>query len=347
MEIKSALIVDDSQMARVVLKKQLASRGISVNMVDSGEASIDFLEQNESLPDIIFMDCLMPGMDGFEATTQIHSNPKFSNIPIVMCTGKESDEDKQKAFSLGAAGYMCKSSSTEPLETVINDFSQQEAEVTPLEPSINKDDMLKSFQQPISDLATSIAEKVANQVASTQIATFTEECANNSNEQLRALSEQLEEKVIFTVKKSLEGTYSYIDDKVSKIDNNSLRELKVDIEESINNRFNEFKAEQDAVDINALINSTINEIVDTKIHSAIENNLSTYVSVLLEHEVAQSLIESKIQDQLAQHNRKLQILEEIIESKADKNSNLLSIIAILMGATALAISFYPLIKGLL
>ena len=109
MDIQTALVVDDSKMARFTLKKQLESRNISVYFAKSGEESIDFLINNH--PDVIFMDCLMPGIDGFEATQQILSNSDTSDIPIIMCSAKESDEDKQKAFASGAVGYIQKTSS--------------------------------------------------------------------------------------------------------------------------------------------------------------------------------------------------------------------------------------------
>lgn len=347
MEIQSALIVDDSKMAQIVLKKQLISRDITVNMADSGEASIEYLEQAELLPDVIFMDCLMPGMDGFEATRQILANPKLTNIPIVMCTGKESDEDKQKAFDLGTTGYMSKSSTTEPLDAILNELSKQEKHIHTSEPEVDMKEMLKRFEQSSTEIASSIAEKVAEKVASEisleHISNFTEECVKSSNEQLISLTEQLEDKVIFTVKNSLENTHNYIDEKILKIENSELPALKDGLEESITIAFKEFKAEQDAIDINSTINSTINEIVDKKIYSAIEQNLSTYVKVLLEHEVAQTLIENKIQEQLAEHNSKIQVLELELDSKANKNSNPLSVIAILMGISALAVSLYSLL----
>ena len=336
MEIKSALIVDDSQMARIVLKKQLVSQSITVHMAESGEESLKFLEQNEHLPDIIFMDCLMPGMDGFEATKKIHENPKFTNIPIVMCTGKESDDDKQKAFDLGAAGYMSKSSSSEPLQTILDEFSKQETQIILSETKLDVDKILQLFETTGIEVATAVAEKVANDVSLEKIASFTEECAKNSNDQIASITDQLEQKIIFTVRRSLEDTHSYIDEKISKTDNALLSEFKLEVNHSIE----ELKTELSKVDIR----STINEIVDQKVHKAIENNLSTYVTVLLEHEVAQSLIEAKIQEQLAAHNSKIESLEELVAAKPDSKPNILSIVALLLGASALAFSLYPFFK---
>ena len=146
MDIQTALVVDDSKMARFTLKKQLESRNISVYFAKSGEESIDFLINNH--PDVIFMDCLMPGINGFEVTQQILSNSDTSDIPIIMCSAKESDEDKQKAFNSGASGFMTKSSSSEPLNAILDEL--RTLEIKAKEPervkevaSVNSDDIKK------------------------------------------------------------------------------------------------------------------------------------------------------------------------------------------------------------
>ena len=66
MSKKKALLVDDSKSARFFLRNMLQKSDIKVDMVESGEAALDFLKQKENQPDVIFMDHLMPGIDGFE-----------------------------------------------------------------------------------------------------------------------------------------------------------------------------------------------------------------------------------------------------------------------------------------
>jgi CheY-like chemotaxis protein len=91
MTIKSALLVDDSKVARFALSKLLEKINLNVSMAGSGEEALDYLNTHD-MPDVIFMDHLMPGMNGVEATRAIRSNPVTANIPIIMCTSKKSEE---------------------------------------------------------------------------------------------------------------------------------------------------------------------------------------------------------------------------------------------------------------
>ena len=84
MAFKRALVVDDSKLARVALKKLLEEHDLSVAFAESGEAALDFLDR-ESV-DVVFMDHHMPGMDGLEAVAAIKRNPRTATIPVMMYT---------------------------------------------------------------------------------------------------------------------------------------------------------------------------------------------------------------------------------------------------------------------
>lgn len=129
MSVQSALVVDDSKVAHIKLRKMLEKRSISVEWVKSGEEAVAVLETQS--PDVVFMDILMPGMDGFEATKKVLANPRNSNLAIVMCSGNASDEDREKANSLGAAGFIGKPYTGEELDGALNDASARLAAATP------------------------------------------------------------------------------------------------------------------------------------------------------------------------------------------------------------------------
>ncbi|MCZ6880528.1 MAG: response regulator [Gammaproteobacteria bacterium] len=101
-----ALVVDDSTSARAVLAQQLRDQQIEVDAVDSGEAALRYLEEQH--PDVIFMDHLLPGMDGFEALQAIKENPETCNIPVLMYTSKRGEVYLNQVRELGAAGVLPK-----------------------------------------------------------------------------------------------------------------------------------------------------------------------------------------------------------------------------------------------
>ena len=106
MTAKRALIVDDSKSARVVLSRMLQKYGIEVDTAESAEAAIDYLVHQS--PDVIFMDHLMPGMDGFQAVQAIKNNPRTATIPIMMYTSQEGELYVGQARALGAVGVLPK-----------------------------------------------------------------------------------------------------------------------------------------------------------------------------------------------------------------------------------------------
>jgi CheY-like chemotaxis protein len=103
---KLVLVVDDSKSARVILSRMLEKYGIDVEMAESAEQAIEYLQQNR--PDAIFMDHLMPGMDGLQAVQAIKSNPQTAMIPIMMYTSQEGELYVGQARALGAMGVLPK-----------------------------------------------------------------------------------------------------------------------------------------------------------------------------------------------------------------------------------------------
>jgi CheY-like chemotaxis protein len=103
---KRALIVDDSRSARVILSRMLEGYGLQVDTSESAEQALEFLRQ--ARPDVIFMDHLMPGMDGFQAIQAIKGNPDTATIPVVMYTSQEGELYVSQARALGAVGVLPK-----------------------------------------------------------------------------------------------------------------------------------------------------------------------------------------------------------------------------------------------
>jgi CheY-like chemotaxis protein len=103
---KRALIVDDSRSARVILSRMLEQHGLAVDTAESAEQALEYLHQQR--PDVIFMDHLMPGMDGFQAVQAIKADPQTATIPLMMYTSQEGELYVSQARALGAVGVLPK-----------------------------------------------------------------------------------------------------------------------------------------------------------------------------------------------------------------------------------------------
>lgn len=125
MLIQNALIVDDSKSARIVLQRLLTRLQVNVDMVESAEDALIFLEHQQ--PDVIFMDHMMPGMDGLQATQLIRENPKTSRIPTIMYTSKDGEDYSQIAAKNGASGVLCKPANQEAVNAVIRSLDKPAA----------------------------------------------------------------------------------------------------------------------------------------------------------------------------------------------------------------------------
>jgi CheY-like chemotaxis protein len=103
---RRALVVDDSKSARAFLTRILERYELAVDGVESAEQAIEYLTIQQ--PDVIFMDHLMPGMDGFQAVQAIKNNPRTATIPIMMYTSQEGELYLSQARALGAIGVLPK-----------------------------------------------------------------------------------------------------------------------------------------------------------------------------------------------------------------------------------------------
>jgi twitching motility two-component system response regulator PilH len=104
--IKKVLVVDDSATERHELSEILSSHGMSVIFAEDGETGV--AKAKSEKPDLIMMDIVMPGMNGFQATHAITHDPETSHIPIIICTTKGLETDKIWGMRQGAKNYVVK-----------------------------------------------------------------------------------------------------------------------------------------------------------------------------------------------------------------------------------------------
>lgn len=138
MSITKALVVDDSKVAHLTLRKMLMERNIEVDWVGSGEESLAYLKQQK--PDVVFMDVMMPGMDGFETLRAINQSPDIEKPVIIMCSANATNEDKNTASANGAVDFLSKPYTSHELDTILQRVSGSAAATvapaqTPSEPA--------------------------------------------------------------------------------------------------------------------------------------------------------------------------------------------------------------------
>ncbi|GLX80403.1 hybrid sensor histidine kinase/response regulator [Thalassotalea insulae] len=105
-EHQTLLIVDDNPTNIDLLRRYLEQQGYRISAVTSGETALKLAANLK--PDLILLDVLMPGIDGFETCSQLKASSATQDIPIIFVTAKVAPEDLRKGFSVGGADYITK-----------------------------------------------------------------------------------------------------------------------------------------------------------------------------------------------------------------------------------------------
>lgn len=120
MPIQKILLVDDSKTELHHLTELLTKRGYSVRTAENGEDAMRRL--GEETPDLILMDVVMPGQNGFQLTRAITRDPRFTHVPVIMCTSKNQETDKVWGMRQGARDYIVKPVDADELVAKIKAF---------------------------------------------------------------------------------------------------------------------------------------------------------------------------------------------------------------------------------
>lgn len=118
MAIKKVLVVDDSKTELMYLTNLLSKNGFSVKTAENAEEA--FRRLADEKPELILMDVVMPGQNGFQLTRAITRDPLYSDIPIIMCTSKNQETDRVWGMRQGARDYITKPVNAEELISKIN-----------------------------------------------------------------------------------------------------------------------------------------------------------------------------------------------------------------------------------
>ncbi len=106
MPIKTILIVDDSPTERHILTELLTGAGYVTSTAESGDEGVERAKQ--LMPDLVVMDVVMPGTNGYQATRALSKDDATKDIPVIMCTTKNQETDKIWGMRQGAKDYVTK-----------------------------------------------------------------------------------------------------------------------------------------------------------------------------------------------------------------------------------------------
>jgi len=100
------LVVDDDRTTRLIIGKALGSAGFEILEAESGSEALSLLDDH--LPDLVLLDVIMPGMDGYEVCRRMRARPKFFTLPVVIMTGSNDFDAIGKAYEAGATDFFAK-----------------------------------------------------------------------------------------------------------------------------------------------------------------------------------------------------------------------------------------------
>lgn len=206
------LIVDDNEMARVILKEQLSELGINAFAVDSGYAAIKELKQ-ESIKnpyDLVFLDWRMPEMDGIETAKKILNDKNMGHTPMtIMVTAFGREEVVKKAEKIGIDAFLMKPvNQSLLLATIMNAFGMNTAELL-TRPS-NKEDVANLIDEIGGTRVLLVEDNVLNQEVATEVlrsAGVIVDVANNGKEAVEAVTNLYYDLVFMDIQMPIMGGY--------------------------------------------------------------------------------------------------------------------------------------------
>jgi two-component system alkaline phosphatase synthesis response regulator PhoP len=117
-KVTKILVVDDEPQITEIVEAFLVNAGHQVIISNDGKTAVQ--KAKEIRPDIILLDIMMPGTDGYSICNEIKSDPGLANTPVVFLTGKDMNEDMGRSFKVGGDMFIKKPFSCERLLEIVN-----------------------------------------------------------------------------------------------------------------------------------------------------------------------------------------------------------------------------------
>lgn len=194
------LVIDDTPENLSVLLQILASRGYQVRPALSGEIALKAVQEEK--PDLILLDIMMPGMDGFEVCAKLKSNDLTKDIPIIFISALGETENKIKAFETGGVDYISKPfNAAEVLARIETHLAIRNMELQLLEEIEERKRVQQKLQRAHDELDQRVADRTAELKRKTEKLQETNVALNLLLEKRDEDKKELGEKVLYNVGK--------------------------------------------------------------------------------------------------------------------------------------------------
>ncbi|WP_442942263.1 hybrid sensor histidine kinase/response regulator [Nostoc sp.] len=183
------LLVDDNPNNLKVLSEMIQGYGWKALMATNGESAIEQTEY--ALPDLILLDVMMPGIDGFETCRRLKANPITQNIPVIFMTALSDSKDKVKGLEIGAVDYV-----TKPF--------QQEEVIARLKLHLKISHLTYTLEQRVQERTAELTQSL-QQLQQTQLQLIQSEKMSTLGQLVAGIGHEINNPIGF-----IEGNFSYI-----------------------------------------------------------------------------------------------------------------------------------------
>lgn len=314
MSTRKILLVDDSKSARYALRLMLKKHDYDVDMAESAEIALE--KVREQKPDAIFMDHLMPGMNGFEALDVLKSDGETAHIPVVMCTSNDEEPYQIQARDKGALGILPKPATPEKLNAVL------EAIETAIErPEAAAAAAVMAF--PTSAAAPALDEAAISSLISTHIRRLMDtEVRPLLGESLDRRLEEVKSGIFEGVmERSAAQIDQWMDAEMAQIREQLAAPTKSeDLSAKLDDRLQEIKSELVKMETDhaqAVVQKINNEVLPDLVGKQLER-LERHLHDLLELRIGE--LSDRLVEELPANDRLIRKLSEIAEAVAEQKA---------------------------
>ena len=155
MEQYNIMVIEDDEIVARTIERCLRMDEFKVTVANSGVEGLKAARRNP--PDLVILDVIMPGMDGYTVCKELRSDPLLSNVPVIFLTAKTKDEDKINGFTSGADDYLCKPFNLEEIILRVRAILRRSGKIKPAI-TVNNSRGEKAIEEQVNDNSVMVGD---------------------------------------------------------------------------------------------------------------------------------------------------------------------------------------------